>query len=82
MLSVRCKVCNTELVSTKKPQGCGCSNRMIVQNDTVTAIDLDNVVLNESKDSVKSVDLLTVDDINYQEKRRRRKIRKLTYEER
>tara|TARA_B100000131_G_scaffold69371_1_gene65678 strand:- start:2690 stop:2857 length:168 start_codon:yes stop_codon:yes gene_type:complete len=55
---------------------------MIVQNDTVTAIDLDNVVLNESKDSVKSVDLLTVDDINYQKKRRRRKIRKLTYEER
>tara|TARA_B100001250_G_scaffold384597_1_gene379558 strand:+ start:176 stop:343 length:168 start_codon:yes stop_codon:yes gene_type:complete len=55
---------------------------MIVQDDTVTAVDLDNVILIQSKDSVKSVDILTVDDINYQEKRRKRKIRKLTYEER
>ena len=82
MILAKCKICGVEFVGSSKAQVCKCSNRMIVQNDTVTAIDLDDVVLNESKDSVKSVDLLTVDDINYQEKRRKRKIRKLTYEER
>jgi len=82
MVKAQCKVCGREIVGSHKPQGCGCSNQMIVQDDTVTAVDLDNIVLNQSKDSVKSVDFLTVDDINYQEKRRKRKIRKLTYEER
>ena len=82
MILAKCKICGVEFVGSSKAQVCKCSNRMIVQNDTVTAIDLDDVVLNESKDSVKSVELLTVDDINYQEKRRKRKIRKLTYEER
>jgi|MDTB01.2.fsa_nt_gb hypothetical protein len=82
MVTAQCKVCGREIVGSHKPQGCGCSNHMIVQDDTVTAVDLDNVILIQSKDSVKSVDILTVDDINYQEKRRKRKIRKLTYEER
>ena len=82
MVKAQCKVWGREIVGSHKPQGCGCSNHMIVRGDTVTAVDLDNVILIQSKDSVKSVDILTVDDINYQEKRRKRKIRKLTYEER
>ena len=83
MITVRCKNCRKELTGQLgKPQCCGCSNRMIVQGDTVTAINLDDVTLSHSKDSIKSVDILTPDDINYHERRRHRKIRKLTYEER
>jgi hypothetical protein len=82
MIVAKCRVCGVEIVSNNKSQCCGCSNRMIVQGDTVTAINLDDVTLSHSKDSIKSVDILTPDDINYHERRRHRKIRKLTYEER
>lgn len=82
MVKAQCKVCGKEIVGSHKPQGCGCSNHMIVQDDTVTAVNLDNIILIQSKDSVKSVDFLTVDDINYHKERRKRKIRKLTFDER
>jgi len=82
MLAARCRVCGKEILASKKAQGCGCLNQMIVKEDTVTATNLDDVILIDSKDSLKSVDFLTSDDLNYQEKRRKRKIRKLTFEER
>lgn len=82
MILAKCKICGVEFVGSSKAQVCKCSNRMIVQDDTVTATNLDDVILSHSKDSVKSVDILTPDDINYHERRRHRKIRKLTYEER
>ena len=82
MLSVRCKVCNTELVITKKPQGCGCSNRVVVVDEKITAVDLSKVVLLNSEKSVNNQGILTHHDLEYQEQRRRRKVRKLTFEER
>jgi len=82
MLIVRCKQCNTELISSSRSQCCGCSNQTVVQGDTVTAVDLNDVVLIKSKDSIKNQGILTSDDLKYQEERRKRKIRKLTYEER
>ena len=82
MLIVRCKKCNTELSSSSKSQCCGCPNQTIVHGDTVTAVDLNDVLLIKSKDSIKNQGILTVDDLKYQEERRKRKIRKLTFEER
>ena len=82
MVRVRCKKCNVELSSSAKPQRCGCSNQMILKDDTVTAVDLGDVVLLKSEDSIKNHGFLTSDDLKYQEERRKRKIRKLTFEER
>ena len=44
----RCKVCNKQLVSAPKIQVCGCSNRMEVCDNKVTANDLDKIEIKPS----------------------------------
>ena len=80
MLSVRCKVCNRELHSSSKSQSCGCSNMTTVKEDKVTAADLSKVVLINSEKSVNNHGILTQQDLEYQENRRKRKVRKLDFE--
>ena len=82
MLIARCKICSKELISNSKVQFCGCSNQMRIVDDHVAAVDLEQVVLTKSKDIVKNHGILTESDLKYQEDRRKRKVRKLTYEER
>ena len=82
MLSARCKMCNRELTSTSKVQFCGCPNQMKVVDDTVGAIDLDQVVLVKHEKNIKYNGILTPDDLKYQEDRRKRKVRRLEFEER
>ena len=77
---VRCKVCNTELRSTNKVQCCGCPNMMIVTGDNVSAVDLNQVVMLNSKENTKQKDVLSSQDLMYQEERRNRKVRKLDFE--
>ena len=82
MLSARCKMCNKELTSTSKVQFCGCPNQMRVVDDTVGAVDLSLVVLVNHEKSIKYNGILTESDLKYQEDRRKRKVRKLEFEER
>ena len=82
MLSVRCKTCNRELTSSSKTQCCGCPNMMTVRDDQVSANDLSKVVWLNSKDNLKNNNILTKNDLEYQESRRKRKVRKLNFEER
>ena len=82
MLTARCKVCRRELTSTSKVQFCGCPNQMKVVDDTVGAIDLGQVVLVNHEKDIKYNGILTPDDLKYQEERRKRKVRKLDFEER
>ena len=82
MLSVRCKTCNRELTSSSKTQCCGCPNMMIVRDDQVSANDLSKVVWLNFKDNLKNNNILTKNDLEYQENRRKRKVRKLNFEER
>ena len=82
MLSVRCTCCNTELKSNTKTQCCGCSNQMIIKDDKITAVDLGKVVLLNAKDSIHVDGILTQQDLQYQENRRRRKVRRLDFETR
>ena len=80
MLRVQCLVCNTIITSTGKPQCCGCENQMVVDDTSFTAKSLANIkVLNTN---VTESGHLTEDQLEWQQKRRKRKIRKLTYEER
>jgi len=80
MFTVRCKVCNKELTSSSKPQCCGCPNMMQVVNDTVVAVDLSKVILIKCEENLKNQDILTKDDLKYQEDRKKRKVRKLDFE--
>ena len=82
MLSVRCKICNRELTSSSKTQCCGCPNMMTVRDDQVSANDLSKVVWLNYKDNLKNNNILTKNDLEYQESRRKRKVRKLNFEER
>ena len=79
MLVVRCKCCNRELVSTTKLQVCGCPNRMEVREDEIKALDLSKVVIVESNRKEKK-NVLSNEDLLYQEQRRQRKVRKLDFE--
>jgi uncharacterized protein YlaI len=79
-MRVQCLVCNTIITSTGKPQCCGCENQMVVDDTSFTAKSLANIkVLNTN---VTESGHLTEDQLEWQQKRRKRKIRKLTYEER
>ena len=75
-------MCNRELTSTSKVQFCGCPNQMKVVDNTVGAIDLDQVVLVNHEKNIKYNGILTDDDLKYQEDRRKRKVRRITFEER
>ena len=78
MLSVRCKECNVELTSSSKTQVCGCPNMMTITGDAVSAVDLKKVVI--TRLDKKETEGLTSHDLEWQEKRRKRKVRKLDFE--
>ena len=51
-----------------------------VKEDKVTAVDLSKIVLINSEKSVNNHGILTQQDLEYQENRRKRKVRKLDFE--
>jgi len=83
MLIVRCKDCNKELTShPSKTQCCGCSNMMTVCADNISAIDLTRVIIinSNNKKAHKNTSLFSPQELEYQESRRKRKVRKLDFE--
>ena len=80
MIIVRCKECNTELCSNNKTQVCGCPNQMRVVDDKVGAVDLSKVVMVSNNVQKKTDNVLSNQDLAYQEERRKRKVRKLDFE--
>ena len=83
MLVVQCKDCKKEITSHEtQARSCGCPNMMTVKGDSVTAVDLSRVIMIRSttKKESKTKDVLTPQDLNFQEERRKRKIRKLDFE--
>ena len=83
MLVVRCRDCSKEVSSHgNQTQSCGCPNMTTVKGDSVTAVDLSRVIMIQSstKKESKTKDVLTPQDLNFQEERRKRKIRKLDFE--
>ena len=78
MLSVRCKVCNVELTSSSKTQVCGCPNMMTITDDAVSATDLKKVVI--TRLDKKETEGFSSQDLQWQEQRRKRKVRKLDFE--
>ena len=79
MIVVRCKQCGTEVKSSSQAKTCGCSNMLTVTEDTFTAVDLSSIVV-VSSNLKKEKDGLTSEDLQWQEQRRKRKVRKLNFE--
>ena len=83
MLVVQCKDCGTEISSHEtQAKSCGCPNMMTVKGDSVTAVDLSHVIMVQSsqKKNSKNTNVLSPQDLNFQEERRKRKVRKLDFE--
>ena len=82
MLVVQCKDCRTEITSHEtQAKSCGCPNMMTVQGDSVTAVDLSHVVMVQSnKKQSKQQSIFSPQELQYQEQRRKRKVRKLDFE--
>jgi len=80
---VKCNVCGMELHShPTRTKCCGCENMTTVTGDNVSAVDLSKVELLNNINNYKKTNILSPEDLKYQEARRKRKVRKLTFEER
>ena len=82
MLVVRCRDCQKEISSQSggRSQSCGCPNMMTVKGDSVTAVDLSRVIMISSEKKKKNNEVLSPQDLSFQEERRKRKVRKLDFE--
>ena len=84
MFVVRCKSCGKELNSNDgRSQCCGCPNMTSIVGDKITAVDLSQTVIVrmrvDDKDTQRG---LSTSDIQWQESRRQRKVRRMDFEER
>lgn len=83
MLKILCKACNTELTShPSKAHSCGCPNMTMILNDRISANDLSLVQIISGIPKSKNVtsNVLTPQDLQFQEERKKRKVRRLEYE--
>ena len=62
-----------------KAISCGCPNMTTIRGDKISAVDLGQVVMLNSYTSKKE-NVLTQEDIRWQEERRQRKVRKMNFE--
>jgi len=62
-----------------KTVSCGCPNMASIRGDKISAVDLSQIVMLNSYTSKKE-NILTSEDLSYQEQRRKRKVRKLDFE--
>jgi hypothetical protein len=81
MISIRCKDCNKELIGhPSKTVSCGCSNMATIRGDRISALDLSRVVMLNSLAAKEKNNILTNEDIAWQEARKQRKVRRLDFE--
>ena len=79
-IRVRCRSCGKEVESRSgKTISCGCSNMVTISGDVISAVDMAKVVMLNSKKSKKN-SLFSREEMECQEDRRRRKIRRLDFE--
>ena len=79
-IKVRCRSCGKELIGhPSRAISCGCSNMTTIRGDKISAVDLSQVVMLNSYTS-KRENVLSSEDVQWQEQRRKRKVRKLNFE--
>ena len=80
-LKIRCRSCGKEIEGhLTKTVSCGCPNMATIRGDKISALDLSDVVMLNSIYKKTSSDVLSSEDLAYQEARRARKVRRLDFE--
>ena len=83
MLEIRCKNCGKQLVShPSRIQTCGCPNLTSIRGTNISGNNLSLVEIVQIPKQSATSDVLSNDDLQYQEQRRKRKIRRIDFEER
>jgi len=80
-LRIRCRSCGKELEGhLTKTVTCGCPNMATIRGDKISAVDLTKVIMLNSLKENQKTNVLTSQDIAWQEARRQRKVRRLDFE--
>ena len=80
-LRIRCRSCGKELEGHQtKTVTCGCPNMASIRGDKISALDLSKVVMLNSLKENQKTNVLTSQDIAWQEARRQRKVKRLDFE--
>lgn len=80
-LKIRCRSCGKEMEGHPiKSISCGCPNMATIRGDKISAKDLSEIVLLNSINFNNKNTYLTSEDLQFQEERRKRKVRKLDFE--
>jgi ribosomal protein L37E len=80
-LRIRCRSCGKEIEGHQtKTVTCGCPNMATIRGDKISALDLSKVVMLNSLKENSKTNVLTSQDIAWQEARRQRKVRRLDFE--
>ena len=80
-IKIRCRSCGKELEGHQnKTVTCGCPNMATIRGDKVSALDLSNIVMLNAYNTKHKNGVLSNEDIQWQEARRQRKVRKLDFE--
>ena len=80
-IKIRCRSCGKELEGHhNKTVTCGCPNMATIRGDKVSAVDLGQIVMLNSYQPNSKKGVLSQQDIEWQEQRRQRKVRKLNFE--
>ncbi len=79
---IRCRSCGKELEGHhNRTISCGCTNMTTIRGDKISGNDLSNVImLSYPHTNTSKSDGLTSQDLQWQEERRKRKVRKLDFE--
>ena len=80
-IKIRCRSCGKELEGhPSKTVSCGCPNMATIRGDKISAVDLSNVVMLNSYQPKNKKEVLSTEDILWQEQRKQRKVRKMNFE--
>ena len=80
-LRIRCRSCGKELEGhPTKTVSCGCPNMATIRGDKISAVDLSRVVMLNSIQKEQKSNVLSTQDIAWQEARRQRKVKRLDFE--
>ena len=79
-IRVRCRSCGTEVkAAAGKSVCCGCENMTTIKGDVISAVDLGQVIMLNTYTTKKDSGI-SQEQIEWQEERSKRKIRKLDFE--
>ena len=79
-IRVRCRSCGKEVeAQSGKTASCGCPNMVTVSGDVISASDMSNVIMLSPRREERESHF-SRQDIEWQEARRHRKVRKLNFE--